>query len=105
MTPAITPSIARPWILTGLLALLTACGAPATPPATTLSAAPQSVDFRDATAQSVVVTCTATLPLPTVTSTCDGIATVTPGASTGTSSTYTVAPMAVGSAGAVAALP
>jgi len=62
-----------------------------------LYATPTSLDFLNVTTpQTVTITRSSTLALPTVTGTCAGIATATPGTSTATSS-YTVQPLAAGS--------
>ncbi|THF87842.1 hypothetical protein E7T09_00980 [Deinococcus sp. KSM4-11] len=63
-----------------------------------LYATPTSLDFLNAvTPQTVTVTRSSTLAAPTVTGTCAGIATVTAGASTSTTTSYTVQPLAAGS--------
>lgn len=68
----------------------------------TLSASPDRLDFLDAlpgSAQALTVTRSADLGVPTLTTTCAGIATVTAGSSTSTTSSYTVRPDGPGSCG------
>lgn len=66
----------------------------------TLSVSPDHLDFTSSLASSaalLTVTRSPNLAAPSLSGTCAGIASVTPGSSSGTSSSYTVTPVAAGS--------